>query len=426
MQVSRLPLILIIVYFFYPSALYPQNIGTLKVKVNTNGANIYINNSLKRSNVNAGNEELFDLPPGKYNLKATKPGSFDEIREIVIKQDEVTKVEINFRPVSEIDLKGTETGTIVQGFGKLTIRSNPPGATVYVGGRRYNIRTPDTFSKIPTGSVLVKVELDGRSAEKLVTIEKDRTNVVEFDLTPQYGTLTVHSDPPGASVNINGKYEDTAPLSKKLLVGEYRLKASKTGWQDDEINVKIEKGRTTIVSINLKKLIEGNQVLPEDIGRSYKQEIPLSELGKQLKEEYYYKESRNYKAGLPVTIISAAGFVTSIIALSNLEGRKTDERGNTIQEPSPDSQVYAALLGTSLSLTGLIAGGAFMSKRTDKISIPQNIEYNNQQREAFDRFNKEIRDYNKQTEEILKLRREKIIEQNIAFNKNRETTYTIK
>jgi len=174
--------ILIVIMIVFTGSVIAQDNGWLKVTINISDANLYVDDILVKSNIAAGVAVIEPLSPGEHIVKATREGSFDEIRTITIKKAEVAKLEIEFKSVSEIILKGREEGLIVQGFGKLTILSTPPGADIYLGRDLYRgAKTPDTFEKIPTGKIWIGVKLNDLFQEKLVKIVKDSTVIVDFN-----------------------------------------------------------------------------------------------------------------------------------------------------------------------------------------------------------------------------------------------------
>lgn len=417
-NVHRYFFVFIIILIFSQNLLAQSN-GWLKLKVNTDGAKILVNNILEEDNTTAGEEFIIELYPGSYTIKAIKEGSFDEIRQVTITKNEVTKLNIEFKSVSDIDLKQGDTGTIVQGYGKLTVKSNPYGATIYVGGRAYT-KTPDTFDKVRTGSILVEVVKDGRREKKLVNIVKDKTTVVEFDLSPKYGTLTVYSDPNKANAYIDRQFMDTTPFSKKLLVGNYGLQISKNLWDDDVLQISIQNNKTTLVKSFLKKPIISSEITPEYIGRTKKNEISSTQINSLLKEEYRVEYKRPGWA-LPTLIASCIAIPAGIIAITN--GKDTDGDGSADQWTTSQNILGYGMVAGIIALP--VSIGAMLRKDKQKIPIEKNIAYNKRKLFEIEKKNKEIRNYNSETERLLKYERGKIIKENRQFNQKRKTLITI-
>ncbi|MBN1272954.1 MAG: PEGA domain-containing protein [Candidatus Aminicenantes bacterium] len=62
---------------------------------------------------------------------------------------------------------------------------------------------------------------------------------------PQRGTLNIRSDPSGASVDIDGARRGTTPFSITLEPGAYRVRLSRSGYQDESDTVTVSSNRET-------------------------------------------------------------------------------------------------------------------------------------------------------------------------------------
>lgn len=136
---------------------------------------------------------------------------------------------------------------------QLRVTTVPAGATVICDG---NLRdtSPVTISNLTPGPHLVHAEMagyvPGRATVQLVEGEKA---AVELNLEQEMGLILVKSIPDGVDISVNGAHRGRTPLLlTDLPRGNYRVKASSMGYQDREMDLKVE-GRTPqklMVSLN--------------------------------------------------------------------------------------------------------------------------------------------------------------------------------
>lgn len=89
----------------------------------------------------------------------------------------------------------------------LSLRSDPPGATVWINGERQDAVTPVVLDTLKAGlPYTVKLEKSGYSAsEKRVTLEAETVESLELSLAPETPSLRIESTPPGASIFLDGQ-----------------------------------------------------------------------------------------------------------------------------------------------------------------------------------------------------------------------------
>ena len=99
----------------------------------------------------------------------------------------------------------------------LRVKSLPPGAQIMIGGAGAGCVTPCDLTDLELGvRHAIEIELAGyRRLEEKVTLHKNEgTKEIEVRLERQLGGLTITSDPPGATVTINGKRRrGTTPMT---------------------------------------------------------------------------------------------------------------------------------------------------------------------------------------------------------------------
>lgn len=123
------------------------------------------------------------------------------------------------------------------------VGSTPAGADITVDG----VPSGTTPAKVPLVSGqkhLVEVSLDGyATAEREVEPGRDDTVSVEFALKPG-ATLSVTSDPPDASVTVNGRValENTPGVTKSFPPGPIEVVVRYPGYDDFTKKLKAKKG----------------------------------------------------------------------------------------------------------------------------------------------------------------------------------------
>jgi hypothetical protein len=144
--------------------------------------------------------------------------------------------------------------------GRISVNTDPPGATVYVDGAPAEGKTPTTIFNLPVGKTFViKVDLFGYEPQQkeVMTIEG---RSVEFSTaltksTGTFGIVKIMSQPPGAKVYVDGSPQSqVTPLDMPgLKVGEEHTAVFMLdGFEDATKKFKVNEGVTT-VAIDLVK-----------------------------------------------------------------------------------------------------------------------------------------------------------------------------
>jgi len=136
--------------------------------------------------------------------------------------------------------------------GTLSVSSNPSGAAVYVDGL-YRGVTSTTVGNLAAGQHSVRLSKAGyQDWTGTVSISAGATTYLNPTLVveqqPIYGTASITTIPPGASVYANGRYVGQTPSNGPLyftqvVPGTYSILISKTGYQDYTANVQIQAGQ---------------------------------------------------------------------------------------------------------------------------------------------------------------------------------------
>lgn len=91
-----------------------------------------------------------------------------------------------------------------------------------------------------------------KSVAKQIEVVANQSQSVELKPTPIYGMLDVNSKPLGANITINGKsYGDTPATIENLLVGDYDVVLTKTGYASVTQRVSISENRSSEINATL-------------------------------------------------------------------------------------------------------------------------------------------------------------------------------
>ena len=151
-------------------------------------------------------------------------------------------------------------------FGTLEIISEPPGAKVEIGGEVVGA-TPYRSEKIKSGEYLVSVSLDLYEPVKNqgALVEDEKKTVKNYPLSPNFGTVSVESDPPGAGIFL-GRLEagrtaapedrGKTPGTLKLSPGQYELSLKLEGYRPKTFKLLVARGKQAAITREQGKLIQ--------------------------------------------------------------------------------------------------------------------------------------------------------------------------
>ena len=178
------------------------------------------------------------LRPGEYTVRGQLAGYYDVDQVIEVGQQNQQTIPIIFERLP----------------GLVHITSTPPSATVMLNGQQVGqtpvshevAAGPATFllnaPRYQDGSISIDVEGMAR--------EQD----VHLDLAPNWGDITIPSDPKAASVFVDGQDSGfTTPGPVQILAGEHEISVTKSGYSPWKDLIWVEAGETrTLAPVQLK------------------------------------------------------------------------------------------------------------------------------------------------------------------------------
>ena len=168
-----------------------------------------------------------DIPPGLYEVEIIKPLYLPE------------KITVDIKTLDYIQYNAD----LIPNFGKLTIKSNPSGASVFLNGELRGI-TPYDQPQTEAGSYTLRlVKQLFYAGEDRFEITPDGKISKDYDLKPQFGKVTIVSEPPGAVVFVDGQSWGKSPVTRDTIPsGTHFLKLQMEFHNDFEVNIAVADG----------------------------------------------------------------------------------------------------------------------------------------------------------------------------------------
>jgi len=194
---------------------------------------------------------LTDLPFGKYRLKASSLGYLS--REV--------EFEVENRSPQLVSVSLTSDSAI------LTIRTEPPGASVKVNGLSKGV-TPCTLDRLPAGENELNISLPDyvmyRSKIKLLANAEESLDIT---LKPVPGVLSVMTIPSGAKLFVDEKLCGQTPLTLDAVdAGSHIVRAEMDGYTPVTRTVDFQQGEKKVEEFRLERNVGTLEVMAKPDG----------------------------------------------------------------------------------------------------------------------------------------------------------------
>jgi iron(II)-dependent oxidoreductase len=141
--------------------------------------------------------------------------------------------------------------------------STPSGATVLLDGKMLCKETPCSKS-VPSGAHRVSMQAE-RYLERTEQVVIARGAALEWKLDPDFGWLTVRSEPAGLEVKLNGEAVGRTPIERReVSPGGYEVLVGSPCHVEKGERVKVERGQTREVSLAVASREAGLSVKARD------------------------------------------------------------------------------------------------------------------------------------------------------------------
>src|SRR6056297_58930 len=142
--------------------------------------------------------------------------------------------------------------------GTVSFNSNPSGASIWLDGSWTNKNTP-LKTTLPEGYHYVRFSKSGYQTFETQfylnagSYQEINTNL--SPLAPQYGKLTVNSQPPNSTVYYDGQIKGNTPITlNNLSAGMHQIQIKQTGYETFNQQIQINPGEHKVLNANLVKV----------------------------------------------------------------------------------------------------------------------------------------------------------------------------
>ena len=223
------------------------------------GADVRVVGENMSGKASADGNLALTVPPGHYQVQVSSEGYENKTESVTVSTGERHPLEVELialPPPPKKELPPTPTGNLL-------VRSNVPGADVFIDGRQWKDPTGrDNKLKVPLDTGMHRVQLKASgyqdSGEQPVEIVAKKEKQLSFKLIEieSQTYLKIESEPPGASVRIDDKAAGSTangrPLSKKVLQGSHTVQFNLDSYEPYTARVVVKEGENLPIRVRLK------------------------------------------------------------------------------------------------------------------------------------------------------------------------------
>lgn len=211
--------------------LEPYQCG-LAVKSNPEGAQITVDGAA----AGAAPLTLFSLGVGEHIVRAERHGYLPKESKVIIPPDGSPAV-VNFNMESIL--------------GSLKVTSPTPEVSVFVNGKSVGFAPYQASVGEGTYDVVLKKE-GFTEVQRRVEVRRQQETLLDLPLADLPASLVITTQPEGATLFFEGEMRGASPLTlQNLKPGRYMVKAQKAGYDTEEVSVRVSRGVTTPITVNL-------------------------------------------------------------------------------------------------------------------------------------------------------------------------------
>jgi hypothetical protein len=179
------------------------------------------------------------LASGQHTVQVIKEMYQPTTQKVIVTDGQTTPISFKMQP----------------NFAELTINSTPE-TTLFINGNQKETGT--WTGRLNIGIYSIEARLDKhRTAKQDIELAAGDKRTVFLQPTPIFGSLDVITSPIGAIILINGKNYGTTPNTiTKLLIGDYTVQLTKTGFASVNKSVTVIEGKS--IELNEKLLSSGS------------------------------------------------------------------------------------------------------------------------------------------------------------------------
>ena len=139
--------------------------------------------------------------------------------------------------------------------GSINLTSNPSGALIFVDDQPSGV-TPQILENIESGRYTIAMRKSGYEDYQIpVTVQRDQTTDVSTKLIRFTGSISISSNPSGASIFVNDQPSGVTPQNlENIESGKYTVSLRKSGYDDYQTFITVQKDQITDVGTKLIRL----------------------------------------------------------------------------------------------------------------------------------------------------------------------------
>ncbi|HPP78501.1 PEGA domain-containing protein [Methanospirillum sp.] len=227
--------------------------GTLEVTSSPSGALVTVNNGMGQMTP----WTYRHINTGTHLVSLFLSGFEPYVANVEVLPGQVTRLHANM--------------TVRSGAGSLQVSTTPGSASVYVDGVFSGV-TNTVIGNIPPGKHRILITKAGyENYEEWVVVSNRQVTSIQTSLRPversSEGALVITSDPPGASVFLDGQFKGTTETGRPLELtsispGPHSIYLSIRNYEDYSTTVTVKPGEATPVSAILNP-----SPMPQDCGK---------------------------------------------------------------------------------------------------------------------------------------------------------------
>jgi len=184
--------------------------------------------------------EEFELEPGRHELSIQ------------------TARYLDYTTTLEVEGAGVLQELVVEltpGWADVSLSSTPENAEVFVAGELAG--TTPLVTEIMAGTVVLEIRKPGYKTwtQSLIVQANQPQELPPIELREQEGVVKVQTQPAGATITVDGRYQGVSPINLELDKGAaYNIKAQLTGYSDAAKSVRISKSGEQSLVLQLEPL----------------------------------------------------------------------------------------------------------------------------------------------------------------------------
>ncbi len=267
--------------YYYKNSMLPGDSPTgaeipVSILSRPEGASVYINGL----NIGITPLETYLSEAGEAAFRLVKDNYFVKDTSLYISPNDTNALVINLRESAEEEaadeiyhrMTGSNANDVQ--FGRLKLISSPAGAEVYLNGKKLpNVITPHIFEKIAPGNYHLELRKKGfANFQKSIEVLPSESRPLRATLKALSGQLKLTSNPAGARVWLNGRYQRGLKTPAKLAdlpAGTYNVVLKKDGHRSYKKRIRVQSQKTAKLHGKLKSAFGEISIVALPFGTSY-------------------------------------------------------------------------------------------------------------------------------------------------------------